>query len=117
MLGGEDSNPQRLDQNQLCYRLHHPRMGGPQPYPTTSADRTPTEPAQPDPEVGGTKAATTGTHAPNPRPRPGWGHKGRHGRQIGRASCRDRVCPHVYNPVVAVSVNQQSKPNHTTQAP
>ena len=24
-LGGEDSNPQRLDQNQLCYRLHHPR--------------------------------------------------------------------------------------------
>src|SRR5690349_3163606 len=26
-LGGEDSNPQRLDQNQLCYRLHHPRMG------------------------------------------------------------------------------------------
>jgi hypothetical protein len=28
-LGGEDSNPQRLDQNQLCYRLHHPRTGGP----------------------------------------------------------------------------------------
>ena len=27
-LGGEDSNPQRLDQNQLCYRLHHPRTGG-----------------------------------------------------------------------------------------
>lgn len=26
-LGGEDSNPQRLDQNQLCYRLHHPRTG------------------------------------------------------------------------------------------
>lgn len=27
LLGGEDSNPQRLDQNQLCCRLHHPRMG------------------------------------------------------------------------------------------
>ncbi len=24
-LGGEDSNPQRQDQNLLCYRLHHPR--------------------------------------------------------------------------------------------
>ena len=27
-LGGEDSNPQRLDQNQLCYQLHHPRTSG-----------------------------------------------------------------------------------------
>ena len=26
-LGGEDSNPQRQDQNLLCYRLHHPRTG------------------------------------------------------------------------------------------
>ncbi len=25
VLGGEDSNPQRLDQNQLCCQLHHPR--------------------------------------------------------------------------------------------
>jgi hypothetical protein len=40
-LGGEDSNPQRLDQNQLCYRLHHPRTGGPQPYRTVWRDRTP----------------------------------------------------------------------------
>ena len=40
-LGGEDSNPQRLDQNQLCYRLHHPRMGGPQPYRTARRGRTP----------------------------------------------------------------------------
>lgn len=39
-LGGEDSNPQRLDQNQLCYRLHHPRMGGPQPYRTARLART-----------------------------------------------------------------------------
>ncbi len=28
-LGGEDSNPQIQDQNLLCYRLHHPRMGEP----------------------------------------------------------------------------------------
>ena len=27
-LGGEDSNPQRQDQNLLCCQLHHPRMGG-----------------------------------------------------------------------------------------
>jgi hypothetical protein len=33
-LGGEDSNPQRLDQNQLCYRLHHPRKVDQEPYPT-----------------------------------------------------------------------------------
>ncbi len=25
VLGGEDSNPQRRDQNPLCYLLHHPR--------------------------------------------------------------------------------------------
>ena len=25
VLGGEDLNPQRLDQNQLCCQLHHPR--------------------------------------------------------------------------------------------
>ncbi len=28
-LGGKDSNPQRQDQNLLCYRLHHPRKGAP----------------------------------------------------------------------------------------
>ena len=27
-LGGEDSNPQRQDQNLLCCRLHHPRRNG-----------------------------------------------------------------------------------------
>lgn len=24
-LGGEDSNPQQMDQNHPCYQLHHPR--------------------------------------------------------------------------------------------
>lgn len=26
LLGREDLNPQRLDQNQLCYQLHHARL-------------------------------------------------------------------------------------------
>src|SRR3546814_18980439 len=29
--------------------------------------------------------------------------------QIGRASCRDRVCPAVYNSVVAVSLKKKNK--------
>ena len=39
-LGGEDSNPQWLDQNQLCCQLHHPRTGS-EGYRIPSAVQTP----------------------------------------------------------------------------
>ena len=39
-LGGEDSNPQRLDQNQLCCQLHHLRPEIPRESPLRRAGTT-----------------------------------------------------------------------------
>src|SRR3546814_20406987 len=38
------------------------------------------------------------------------------GQEIGRASCRDRVCPYVEIPVVAVSSQKKIKNRHYTNS-
>ena len=46
VLGEEDSNPQCLDQNQMCYLLHHPRRV-PEGRRSVSEDAPSADPREP----------------------------------------------------------------------